>query len=217
MVPRVEQVIRQTRARICRGITDSPNKILSLFVPNTAVIRKGKLHKPTEFGNVIDIIEAENGFVSDYQKLEGNPSDGELLIPGIKRHMVRFGRPPHTVATDAGFWSAKNENDAYELKVKRVSIPYKGTLSATRRRIQRSRWFRMAQRWRANGEGRIGILKNVYGLDRCMYKDNDAMERWVGWCVFANNLTVVARALSRQRQEHGDDNQTQKRGHKQAA
>lgn len=217
MAPRVEQVLRQTRARICRGITNSPDKILSLFVPSTAVIRKGKLHKPNEFGNVVDIIEVESGFVSDYQVLDGNPSDGDLLIPGIKRHKVRFGRPPHTVATDAGFWSAKNERDAYELKVKRVSIPFKGRLSATRRRIQRSRWFRQAQRWRANGEGRIGTLKNVYGLNRCMYKENEAMERWVGWCVFANNLTVVARALSRQRQEDGRDTQTQRRGHKQAA
>jgi IS5 family transposase len=102
MAPRVETVIQQTRARICRGITDYPDKLLSLFEPRTCVIRKGK-----------------------------------------------------------------------------------------------------AQRWRANGEGRIGILKNVYGLDRCMYKGNEAMERWVGWCVFANNLVVVARAI--RRQEHRDE------------
>ena len=204
MTPRVEGVIRQTRARVCRGITDYPDKLLSLFVPTTCVIRKGKAHKPNEFGRLVDIVEVENGFVSDYQALDGNPSDGELLIPAIERHKQRFGRPPHTVATDAGFWSAKNERDAYAAGVKRVSIPYRGKLSATRRRIQRSRWFRTAQRWRANGEGRIGILKNVYGLDRCMYKGDEAMERWLGWCVFANNLVVVARAIRRQ----GHSNET---------
>jgi IS5 family transposase len=203
MVPRVEQVIRQTRARVCRGITDSPNKLLSLFEPETCVIRKGKAHKPNEFGRLVDIVEVENGFVSDYRVLDGNPADGTLLIPALHRHKARFGRAPHTAATDRGYWSAKNEHDAHELGVKRVSIPAVGKLSATRLRIQRSRWFRAAQRWRANGEGRIGTLKNVYGMDRCMYKGPEAMERWVGWCVFANNLIVVARAIRKQETDDG--------------
>jgi IS5 family transposase len=199
MLPRVEQVIRQTRARICRGINDYPDKILSLFEPMTCVIRKGKAHKPTEFGRLVDLVEVENGFVSDYQVLQGNPSDSTLLIPALERHKERFGRAPHTAATDRGYWSAKNEKQAHALGVKRVSIPARGKLSKTRLRIQRSRWFRRAQRWRANGEGRIGTLKNNYGLDRCMYKGEEAMERWVGWCVFAHNLVMVARSLKKNR------------------
>lgn len=201
MVPRVEQVIRQTRARIGRGITDGPDKLLSLFEPATCVIRKGKPHKPTEFGRLIDIVEVENGFVSDYQVLDGNPSDGSLLIPALERHRLRFGRAPHLAATDRGFWSAKNERDAYELGVKRVSIPKTGLVTGARLRLQRSRWFRQAQRWRGGGEGRIGTLKNVYGMDRCMYQGDEAMERWVGWCVLAGNLVVIARML-RSRQDH---------------
>jgi IS5 family transposase len=143
--------------------------------------------------------------VSDYQVLDGNPDDGSLLIPALKRHKERFGRAPRLIATDRGFWSAKNEKDAYALGVKRVSIPIRGKISAARRRIQRLRWFRKAQAWRANGEGRIGTLKNVYGMDRCMYKGDQAMERWIGWCVFANNLVVVARALQRQQNNSHDD------------
>ena len=202
MCERVERVIRQTRARVCRGITDWPDKLLSLFVPRTYVIRKGTAHKPNEFGRLIDIVEVENGIVSDYQVLCGNPDDGSLLIPAIERHQQRFGRAPHLVATDRGFWSASNERAAYALGVKRVAIPATGKIARTRLRIQRSRWFRQALRWRAAGEGRIGTLKNVFGMDRCRYKDadgraDDAMERWVGWCVFAHNLVFVARALRR--------------------
>lgn len=208
MVPRVEQVIRQTRARICRGDNNYPNKLLSLFEPLTSVIRKGKAHKPNEFGRLIDIVEVENGFVSDYRVLHGNPDDGSLLIPALQRHKERFGRAPHLAATDRGFWSGKNEKEAYALGVKRVSIPIRGKISAARLRLQRSRWFRQGQRWRANGEGRIGTLKNVYGMDRCMYKGDEAMERWVGWCVFANNLVVVARALRKQNSNHDDEAET---------
>jgi IS5 family transposase len=161
------------------------------------------VHKPNEFGRLIDIVEVENGIVSDYQVLDGNPDDGSLLLPALERHQHRFGRVPHLVATDRGFWSAKNERAAHALGVKRVAIPATGKLARTRLCLQRSRWFRQAQRWRAAGEGRIGTLKNVFGMDRCMYKDadgreDDAMERWVGWCVFANNLVFVARALRRQ-------------------
>lgn len=175
-------------------------------MPRPAVIRKGKAHKPTEFGRLIDIVEVEKGVVSDYQVLDGNPDDGSLLLPARRRHQQRVGRVPHLVATDRGFWSAKNDREAYALGVKRVAIAATGKLARTRLRIQRSRWFRQAQRWRAAGEGRIGTLKNVFGMDRCTYKDtagraDDAMERWVGWCVFANNLVFVARTLRRQEAE----------------
>lgn len=221
MGERVERVIRQTRARVCRGVTDWPGKLLSLFVPSTAVIRKGKAHKPNEFGRLIDIVEVENGIVSDYQVLCGNPDDGSLLLPAVVRHKQRFGRAPHLVATDRGFWSARNEREAHALGVKRVAIPATGKLARTRLRLQRSRWFRQAQRWRAAGEGRIGTLKNVFGMDRCMYKDangrDDAMERWVGWCVFANNLVFMARALERQGSNVNQSRTTPEQSHQAAA
>jgi len=60
MIPRVQQVLRQTRARILKGITDSAGKITSLFEYTTEIIRKGKPGKPTEFGKMIKVQEAEN-------------------------------------------------------------------------------------------------------------------------------------------------------------
>jgi len=53
MLPRVQQVMRQTKARIFRGDTRSEGKIVSLFEPSTEVIRKGKAAKPTEFGKLV--------------------------------------------------------------------------------------------------------------------------------------------------------------------
>ena len=41
-----------------------------------------------------------------------------------------------------------------------------------------------------------------------MYKGDEAMERWVGWCVFANNLVVVARVLRKQNSSHDDEAET---------
>jgi IS5 family transposase len=42
MVPRVQQVMRQTKARVFAGETHAEGKIVSLFEPTTEVIRKGK-------------------------------------------------------------------------------------------------------------------------------------------------------------------------------
>ena len=48
MVPRVKQVMKQTRARIFRSDTRSEGKIFSVFEPTTEIIRKGKAGKPNE-------------------------------------------------------------------------------------------------------------------------------------------------------------------------
>ena len=123
MLPRVRQVMSQTRARIFRGETRSEGKILSLFEPSTEVIRKGKAGKPNEFGKIVKIQEAENQIVTDYEVYDQRPSDANLLIPAIERHEALLGRTPRLVAADAGFYSAKNEVAAKAKGVKRVCIP----------------------------------------------------------------------------------------------
>jgi len=67
MLPRVKQVVSQTRARIIKGITNSEGKIVSLFEHTTEIIRKGKPGKPTEFGKMIKVQEAENQIVVAYE------------------------------------------------------------------------------------------------------------------------------------------------------
>src|SRR5437588_8298502 len=60
MIPRVQQVMRQARERVLGGNTRAKNKILSMFEPETEVIRKGKASKPTEFARMAKIKEPEN-------------------------------------------------------------------------------------------------------------------------------------------------------------
>jgi IS5 family transposase len=67
-----------------------------------------------------------------------------------------------------------------ELGVRRVSMPNHSSKSPQRRLLERKRWFREAQRWRTGCEGRISLLKRRHGLDRCRYKGEDGMKRWVG-------------------------------------
>src|ERR1700752_4448969 len=75
MVPRVKQVMKQTRARIYRGDTRSEGKLLSVFEPSTEVIRKGKAGKPNEFGKMVKLQEAENQIVIDFEVYDQRPND----------------------------------------------------------------------------------------------------------------------------------------------
>jgi IS5 family transposase len=198
MLPRVRQVVRQTRARIFRGETRSEGKILSLFEPSTEVIRKGKASKPNEFGKMVKLQEAENQIVIDYEVYDQRPHDSNLLIPAIKTHEAMLGRTPRLVAADAAFYSTKNEAAAKARGVKRVCIPNRSTKSAARKREQKKRWFRNGQKWRTGCEGRISVIKRRHGLNRCRYKGDSGMQRWVGLGVIADNLISIGKVMARQ-------------------
>ena len=180
MLPRVQQVVSQTRARIIHGITNSAGKIVSLFEHTSEIIRKGKPGKPTEFGKMIKVQEAENQIIVAYEVYDKRPADSALLVPAIEQHQQRLGVVPRVAAGDAGFFSAANETAAQKLGVAQVAVPFFGTQSVPRRKRQKERWFRKAQKWRIGCEGRISVLKRRHGLRRCLYKGDAGMHRWVG-------------------------------------
>jgi IS5 family transposase len=197
MVERTGQVVRQTKARVFGGDTHVDGKIVSVFEPSTEVIRKGKASKPTEFGKMIKVQEAENQIVIDYEVYDKKPSDTHLLVPAIERHEKLTGRTPDLVAADNGFFSAKNEAAAHEKGVKRVSIPNRSTKSEARRETQKKRWFKNGQKWRTGCEGRISLLKRRHGLRRSLYKGEAGMKRWVGLGVIADNLINIGIAMAK--------------------
>ena len=193
----VRQVMRQTRARVFGGDTHAEGKIVSVFEPSTEIIRKGKAGKPTEFGKMVKLQEAENQIVTEYEVYDRRPSDADLLVAAIATHETMLGRVPHLVAADAAFYSAKNEAAAKAKGVKRVSIPNRSSKSPARKREQKKRWFRNGQKWRTGCEGRISVIKRRHGLNRSRYKGDDGMKRWVGLGVIGDNLINISQALAK--------------------
>jgi IS5 family transposase len=197
MMPRVKQVMKQTRARIFQGNTRSEDKLLSLFEPSTEVIRKGKAGKPNEFGKMVKLQEAENQIVVDYEVYARRPNDSDILVAAIDAHRALLGRTPRLVAADAAFYSNKNEAAAKAKGVKRVCIPNRSSKSAERKREQKKRWFRNGQKWRTGCEGRISVVKRRHGLDRCRYKGFVGMQRWVGLGIIADNIVNIGRTIDK--------------------
>jgi len=198
MIPRVQQVLRQTRERVLRGNTKAEGKLLSIFETHTEVIRKGKAHKPNEFGKLVLIQEAENQIVTNYKVCDQRPADSTLLEGCLKQHAEQFGRAPQRVAADPGFFSAANESNAEQMGVRRVSIPSHDTKSPARKKRQKQRWFQGASEVAYRLRSRISVLKRRHGLRRSLYKKPDGIRRWVGLGVIADNVIQIGTHLAGQ-------------------
>ena len=192
-LPLVERVIAQTQARVFQAQNQFPEKVLSLFEPHSVVIRKGKPHKPNEFGRLVRIDEVENGIVSGYEVSAGNRADQQQWAPALEHHVVLFGRAPRLAAADRGYWSAHNERLAAEMGVEQIVLPGRGPLSAESAVRQKKRWFRRGQAWRAGIEP-IATLKHRFGMQRAFYKGEAGFQRYVAFCVLAHNLVAMSRA-----------------------
>src|ERR1700724_3999430 len=147
---------------------------------------------------MVKLQEAENQIITDYEVYARRPHDSDLWPAPIETHQALLGRAPRLVAADAAFYSAKNEAAAKAKGVKRVCIPNRSTKSIERRREQKKRWFRNGQKWRTGCEGRISVVKRRHGLNRCRYKGEAGMKRWVGLGVIADNLISLANAMAKQ-------------------
>ena len=162
------------------------------------MIRKGKANKPNEFGQLVQIQEAENQIITHYQVCEQRPADSTVLDGCLQQHGEQFGRAPESLAADPGFFSAANESKAEQMGVKRVSIPSHDTKSPARKLRQKQRWFKKLQKWRTGCEGRISVLKRRHGLRRSLYRGSDGIQRWVGLGVIADNLIHIGSHLADQ-------------------
>jgi IS5 family transposase len=85
-----ERIMDQTRARVLHGDVHHENKVLSVFESDTEAIRKGKAAKPTEFGKMVKIQEAERQIVTDYQVEPRRIADSDLLTESIEIHRKDF-------------------------------------------------------------------------------------------------------------------------------
>ena len=199
MLPRVRQVIRQTRGRVLRGESRTPGKIVSLFEPWAQIIRKGKLHQPTEFGACVKVQEADGGIVTDVAVDEAR-ADALLLVPAVERHIQLFGRAPRLAATDRGFYSGRGEERIIEMGVLQPVIPRPGYRVPKRILYEKQRWFRRGRAWRAGGEARISRLKHAFGMKRSRYRGRPGLDRSICWAAIANNLVAIGRHRTRNAQ-----------------
>jgi hypothetical protein len=196
---RMDQVLKQlplarkqARQRVLAGeLIANKEKILSLYEPEVHVIVRKKAGAPVEFGNTLLLAENLQGLIIDWELFRDSaPADAKLLLPSLGRMEQAYGQSLKAVATDRGFDSQPNQ-----LHLAKEGI-YNAVCPRSPHQLEQraGAWkFKRLQRRRAQTEGRIGILKNVFLGQRPRSKGFAHRQLTVTWTVLAHNLWVLAR------------------------
>jgi hypothetical protein len=190
------QARRQARQRILQGQpVANADKILSLYEPDVQVIVRKKAGAEVEFGNTLFLAENPQGLILDWELFRRSaPADAQLVTRSLRRMEQAYGPALKAVVGDRGFDSQRNRNG---LDLRGI---YNGLCPRDPRQLQernRSWKFKRQQRRRAQTEGRISILKNVFLGRRLRSKGFEHRQLTVTWTVLVHNLWVLARMRQR--------------------
>ena len=199
VLARMDQVLeqlpkarQQARQRILDGqLVANQDKILSLYEPDVHVIVRKKAGAEVEFGNTLFLAENPQGVLIDWEFFrESAPADPVLLPRSVGRMEQVYGQGPKALAADRGFDSQDNRIGMAAEEIYNAVCP-----RSPQQLQERSRsWkFKQLQRRRAQTEGRIGILKNVFLGQPLRSKGFTHRALTVTWTVLVHNLWVIAR------------------------
>jgi IS5 family transposase len=192
VLAQLPQARRQARERILAGRpVANEDKILSLYEPDVHVIVRRKAGAQVEFGNTLLLAENPQGLIIDWELFRGSaPADAALLPRSVGRMEDAYGPVLKAVAADRGFDSQTNRVGLAHEQI------FNGVCPRDPRQLrQRSgSWkFQRLQRRRAQTEGRIAIVKNVFLGGRMRSKGFAHRQLTVTWTVLVHNLWVLAR------------------------
>jgi hypothetical protein len=199
VLQRMDQVLgqlpkarQQARQRILQGqLVPNEDKILSLYEADVHVIVRKKAGAEVEFGNTLFLAENPQGAIIDWELFrESAPADVALLPRSVARMHQAYAPGPKALGADRGFDSALNRFGLEKENIYNAVCPRS---PQQLRKRNRSWKFKRLQRRRAQTEGRIGILKNVFLRGGIRNKGFAHRELTVTWTVLVHNLWVLAR------------------------
>ena len=94
--------------------------------PEVIVIRKGKSHRPNEYGSKLNISTDTNGFIVNHETYSTSAHDSKLMEPALQGWEKATGRLPDQVNTDRGYNQKRRSIAGRIQNIKRVSTPWNG-------------------------------------------------------------------------------------------
>ena len=196
---RMDQVLKQlpaarqqARQRILQGqLVANEEKILSLYEADVHVIVRKKAGAEVEFGNTFFLAENPQGLILDWELFRRSaPADAALVPRTVERMQAAYAPGPKGLGGDRGFDSELNRFGLAEEGIFNAICPR----SPEQLRQRNRSWkFKRMQKRRAQTEGRIGIVKNVFLGGRMRCKGFAHRDLTVTWTVLVHNLWVLAR------------------------
>jgi IS5 family transposase len=184
-LPAMKKVVAAARRAQMGGETvPAAERVFSLFEPHTELIKRGRRHKPVEFGHKVLLCESAEKFITDYEVYERQEADCDLTESVIQRHEKLFGQRPEVLAADKGFCPAEAKFNELAEQIDTLAIP-------RRMRDFMDKVLAHWQAFRAGIEGTISGLKRAFRLIRCFFRGFRSFDAAVGLGVFCHNLIVL--------------------------
>jgi hypothetical protein len=172
----------------------NPEKVFSLFEPDTELINRGKTPNPIEFGHRVLIVQDRAGFIIHSQMLDIGFTDEKIITEVMRNLQRRFNDRIKTVSFDKGFWTPNNLVDLTEL-FDLVILPKKGKLSEQDKQRQNDKEYKKVRKWHSGVESAIGALVFANGLGKCRDKGRDGYTRYLAMAVLGRNLQTFGNIL----------------------
>jgi len=184
-LPRIRKVQgAASRAWLKGEVVPAADRIFSIFEDHVELIKRGRRHKPVEFGHMVLLGQSPEKFITQYDVMEKKIPDSKLPESVLARHKEAFGRLPEELAADKGFCGKPEVMAKLREKVKVLAIPQR-----LRDWVEDS--FVALQHFRAGIEGSISVLKRAFGLLRCRYRGFKSFVSNVALGVFCHNLVML--------------------------
>jgi hypothetical protein len=194
VLDQLPQAVKQAHERIiAERQVENKDKILSLYESDIHVIVRGKAGAQVEFGNTLFLVEQCDGFIVDHELSQSaSPGDSKWLAQRLDKFSPE-GDPAKLsgIFSDRGFASKRNTT-ALEAEAIFDGLCPRNPKELAKK--MKDEVFAAGQKRRAQTEGRVAIVKNVFldaGKPRA--KGFAHRQRAVQWAVLAHNLRVLVK------------------------
>jgi len=169
-----------------------PNRIVSVRQPHVRPIVRGKAGSEVEFGQKISLSVVDGYTFIEDQRWD-NFAEGITLIASAEKYRERHGVYPEAILADKTYRNRENINFCKENGI-RLSGPRLGRPKASEIEADKEQAHKDSCE-RNTVEGRIGVDKRRYGLDRIYARLKPTGEVEAAMNVLSMNVAHVLRAL----------------------
>jgi hypothetical protein len=183
------------RRRILHGEqVPNPDKLFSVFEPDTELIKRGKIPEPIQFGHSVLVIEDGVGFICHYRVLPLGAQDQDVLIPEMEQLQRRLDGRIRFASFDRGFHSPTNQEKLAKL-LQHPCLPKPGAKQSADQEEQATVEFRQARQRHPGIESAIGALQAGNGLARCRDHSSIGFRRYIALGILGRNIWVLGKLL----------------------
>ncbi len=182
----IQEVYRQQKEMYTTNSHSIPYRIVSISQPHVRPIVRGKSNAPVEFGAKLSASVVDENIYLD--RIGWDAFNESLDLPTqVENYRIRFGFYPEVVTADKIYGSRYNRNF-----LKKLGIRYSG--ASLGRPVQNlSKSEKDLRKKEANSrnaiEGKFGVGKRKFGLDRILAKLKNTSESWIAAIVLVMNIT----------------------------